>query len=120
MGEPGATGAFVSRSHAVPEVHGGQRYDMVFADHHPHAIAERVLMQRLFCHGALPSVRLIGWWTAPRASNGMAPAAGLISVSPYRVCVPIRGGSGAQDDSGRGGFVRGYRVLQRRVQDEDL
>src|SRR5690606_26519357 len=85
VGESGSAGPLMPRPHPVPEVHGCQWYDMVLADHHAQAIAERVLMQRLFCHGALPSVRWVGWRTAPRASAGRARAAGLISVSPYRV-----------------------------------
>ncbi|GAA4366397.1 hypothetical protein GCM10023088_13010 [Actinomadura verrucosospora] len=97
--EAGAAGPLVPRAHPVPDVHGGQWYDVVFADHHAQAIAERVLMQRLFCHGALPSVR---WAGQHRARREASQAAGLISVSPYRVR-PARGAPTETVDNRRHG-----------------
>ncbi|GAA2108127.1 hypothetical protein GCM10009780_61790 [Actinomadura alba] len=54
--EPRPSRLLMPGADRVPKVHGGQRYDVVLADHHPQPIAERVLVQWPFCHGSLPSI----------------------------------------------------------------
>ncbi|GLZ14401.1 hypothetical protein Acsp04_46360 [Actinomadura sp. NBRC 104425] len=108
--QAGAPGLLVPRAHPVPDVHGGQRYDVVLADHHAQAIAERVLMQRLFCHGALPSGRWSVVDDSPARVGGTGHGGGLDLL----FTVPGRAGRGDGSDRGGGRPCRAPRGSRMR------